>query len=965
MFAIYLLLITACFAISSHACVFAKSTGRIVRVGWYESPFNTTDEAGRRTGYAYQYQQKIAAYSGWQYEYVEGNWADLMQMLIDGKIDIMSDVSYTEERAKNMLFSTHAMGSENYFIFVAPGNTGIKQDDYSTFNGKKVGIGKSSVQVDFYKQWAEENDVRAEIVEMTGTEFENIEDLNSGKIDMYVTLDAFGDAAHTVPICKIGSSDFYFAVNKAQPDILSELNIAMARIQSENPYFYQQLYSKYINVSGSGMYLSPEEKDWLSSHGTIRVGYQDNYLSFCAQDPKTGKLTGALKDYLDIASDCLLNAHIDFEAFVYPTSAAALEAIKNGEIDCMFPANLTDYDGEIQGFFMTPPLMRTDMSAVVPIAEQKGFMKKENIRVAVNIGNPNYDLFLQDHFPDWRSIYFQNTPACLKAISENKADCLLISNYRFNNISALCEKYHLGPISTGVEMDYCFAIDRENIILYSILAKITDAVPASSVNSALSYYYTEDARVGVWDLIVKHLIIFIFTVSAILFTIMLLLLYNARSKNESQERLNLIEAAEKDALTGLYTKTFFMEYANRMYLEDPNRALDAIVFNINHFHMVNMLKGHLFGDSMLKALGNEITAFLSENRGIAGRYESDNFLIVCSHFEDYSALYDRLQTTAESLSTNINIRLRMGVMPWQKGVPPQQLIEHALVACNTARKRFKEYLVVFDDTLRKQKNREMQILHDLPRAIKEHEFEVHYQPKYDIRTETPTLYGAEALIRWRHPELGLLSPKDFLHLFEENGQIETIDIFVWREVAKQIAYWQNKYKKTIPVSVNLSRIDAYDPNIEQIFDSILKENGLDHSVLSIDVTGSAYSESKEDIRSVITKLHKNGYKIEMDDFGTGYSSMNMLYSTPIDVLKMDRAFIRNLDNSEKQLNFVEMILDIAKKLDVPVIAEGVETERQYQMLKKEGCALAQGFYFSLPLTAYDFETNIIKKVLTY
>ena len=963
LFVIFLLLLTVSSAISSKVCVFAKNTGRTVRVGWYESPFNTTDESGRRTGYAYQYQQKIAAYSGWQYEYVEGSWTDLMQMLIDGRIDLMSDVSYTEERAENMLYSTHPMGGEDYFIFVAPGNTEIKQNDYSTFNGKKIGINKGSVQVEFYRKWAEENNVHAELIEMTGTEFENIEDLNRGKIDMYVTLDAFSDTEHTVPVCKIGSSDFFFAVNKNHPEILAELNTAMTRIQSENPYYYQQLYSKYINTSGVNMYLSSEEKDWLESHGTVRVGYQDNYLSFCARDPKTGELTGALKDYLEIASDCLMNAHINFEAFVYPTASAALEAIKKGEIDCMFPANLTDYDGETQGFFMTPPLMSTDMSAVVPESMHKDFLKKDNITVAVNIGNPNYDMFLQDHFPNWRATYFQNTPECLKAISEGRADCLLISNYRFNNISKLCEKYHLVPVSTGVELDYCFALGRENTLLYSILSKVTYIVPDSSVDAALSYYYTEDAKIGVLDLIVKHIGVVVALVSTFLLTILLLLLHNVRTKREARSRLKLIEATQTDALTGLYTKTFFIEYANRMYLENPDKPRDAIVLNINRFHTVNALNGHSFGDSVLKTLSGEIRAFLSENEGIAGHFEADHFSIICSHFGDYKALYDRLQKKLEALSTNADIRLRMGVMPWQKGAPPQHLIEQALIACNIARRQFKDSLIIFDDTLRKQENREMRILSDLPRALKEREVEVYYQPKYDIRTETPKLYGAEALVRWRHPDLGILTPNEFIPLFEENGNVEAIDTYVWKEAAKQVALWQKKYKRLIHVSLNLSRVDVFDPNIEQTLDRILEENGLDDSALSLEVTESAYSESTDEIVSVIKRLHEKGYKIEMDDFGTGYSSLNMLYSMPIDVLKMDRAFVRNIEHSEKNLHFVEMILDIAKNLNVPVIAEGVETERQYQILKQAGCAFAQGFYFSLPLTAYEFETNVIEKNL--
>ena len=478
------------------ACAYAQEPEKIVRVGWFESPFNMKDELGRRSGYSYDYQQKLAAYSGWTYEYVEKSWPELLQMLEDGRIDLLSDVSYTAERAEQMLYSSLPMGSEEYYLFVSPNHTKISPEDYSTFNGKKVGVNRDSIQIDLFREWMEANGVQAEIVEMTGKEDENIAKLVSGDIDMYLSPGGFFDKEYAVPICRIGTSDFFFAVSKSRPDLLMELNNAMNRVQDENVSLNHQLHAKYLQTTAPNRYLSIEEIKWLSSHGSVRVGYQDNYLAFCAQDPKTGELTGALKDYLDIASDCMENAHIDFEPTCYATAEDAMEALKRGEVDCVFPNNLTEYDGELSGVFVTPALMRTDMSAVIRESDLNLFASKERVTVAVNVGNPNYDKFLLDHFPKWRAIYFSNTPECLKAIADGHADCLLISNYRFNNISNLCDKYHLTTWSTGVEMDYCFAVNRTDTVLYSILTKTAGAIPAPSVNAALTYYYTKDAGIS-------------------------------------------------------------------------------------------------------------------------------------------------------------------------------------------------------------------------------------------------------------------------------------------------------------------------------------------------------------------------------------------------------------------------------------------------------------------------------------
>ena len=277
-----------------------------------------------------------------------------------------------------------------------------------------------------------------------------------------------------------------------------------------------------------------------------------------------------------------------------------------------------------------------------------------------------------------------------------------------------------------------------------------------------------------------------------------------------------------------------------------------------------------------------------------------------------------------------------------------------------ARGHYKKHLIVFDETVRDRELYEQRLLGDLRRALDSYEFEIYYQPKYNIQTEPPKLVSAEALVRWNHPELGMISPDDFIPLFERNGQISLIDKYVWEEAARQIVRWRDTCGIMIPVSVNLSRVDVFDPMLGNTLDSILAFNRLDHSALKLEVTESAYTENADQVIHVIQNLRGKGYEIEMDDFGTGYSSLNMLSAMPIDVLKMDRAFIRNIEHSEKDIQLVSLILDIAKSLKIPVVAEGVETEEQLSLLKKLGCSLAQGYYFSRPLHASEFESTFIR-----
>lgn len=491
MFRRYILLLL-CLALAVTCClssaVSAEKSQEVVRVGWYETPFNHKDSFGRRTGYAYEYQRKIAAYTGWQYEYVEGTWPELLQLLEEGRIDLMSDVSYKDERTAYMLYTSLPMGQEIYYLYIANGSTAASSEDYASLNGKKVGVTKDSIQKDIFLQWEAEHSVTTELVELETSELDSFELMKKGEIDAFITLDTYNDPDVVVPLWKIGSSDFYFAVSKDRPDLLAGLDAALSRIQDENKHYNEQLNAKYLRNPGTNHFLTAEEREWLEDHGPIRVGYQDHYLAFCAADPATGELTGALKDYLAFASGTLENGTPEFEAQSYPTAAAAMEALANGEVDCMFPANLTDYDAEQAGLVLSPPLMRTEMDAVVREADTRDFLRRDKMRVGVNRGNPNYEMFLLDHFPSWTPVYYSDTPACLDAVAAGSADCIIVSNYRFQDISDKCRRLNLTTVYTGVDMDYSFAVREGNTTLYSILSKMIGQVPESTVNAALTYY---------------------------------------------------------------------------------------------------------------------------------------------------------------------------------------------------------------------------------------------------------------------------------------------------------------------------------------------------------------------------------------------------------------------------------------------------------------------------------------------
>lgn len=431
---------------------------------------------------------------------------------------------------------------------------------------------------------------------------------------------------------------------------------------------------------------------------------------------------------------------------------------------------------------------------------------------------------------------------------------------------------------------------------------------------------------------------------------------------ELAEDHSIIKAAENDPLTGLYTKEFFFEYCSRLDSYHPDRTMDAIVLNINRFHLINELNGRSVGDELLKCVTGYIVRLLNNDGGIACRCDADTFYFYLPCQEDYDLILREIVSEAGSIVSNARISMRMGI--YRNANNDSDVLrrfDRALHACNTLRHHYHTDCAFYDNEMHEKEIYSEKLLNDMDTALSEKQFKVYYQPKYNIKGDRPTLASAEALIRWQHPDFGMVSPGAFIPLFEENGLIHKLDQFVRREAAAQIKQWKDTYGMTVPVSVNVSRVDMYDPNLESELLSIVQDNGLRPDEYLLEVTESAYTENSKQIVSTVEKLREDGFRVEMDDFGSGYSSLNMLATLPIDALKLDMAFVRHICSSEKDRKMVELMIDIADFLSVPVIAEGVETKEQYELLKASGCDIIQGYYFSKPVPPDIFNTFIEKE----
>jgi EAL domain-containing protein (putative c-di-GMP-specific phosphodiesterase class I)/DNA-binding response OmpR family regulator len=434
-----------------------------------------------------------------------------------------------------------------------------------------------------------------------------------------------------------------------------------------------------------------------------------------------------------------------------------------------------------------------------------------------------------------------------------------------------------------------------------------------------------------------------------------------RSIELSEDRM-IIQAAERDERTGVYNSHIFAEYVNKMDRYNIDGKTDMMVIQIEKMHLFSELHGHERGYDALYLFAKVLKDMALKCDGIVGNYKSEYFMMYLNRQKDYKKFFREVEERFDLEMQGLTFKFKMGVYHVEDKIEPvESRIRRAKLVCDEIINSNKDKVIIYDNERQKNALFRQQLVSDLKQAISEHQFEVYYQPKMNIQGDTPVLSSAEALIRWNHPELCFISPGVFIPLFEENGDIRLLDRVVWQEAARQIRRWKDIYHRTIPVSVNVSRVDLFDPNIAKTFKEIVDEAEISPHDMYLEITESAYGNETDQIEEIVSKLRKEGFKIEVDDFGSGYSSLNAITSLTFDVLKLDMQFVKTLLTNEKTYNMVKIVAEIAKFLNVMLVAEGVETKEQLDILKKLGYQVIQGYYFSKPVRAVDFEKFIKKE----
>ena len=479
------LIISLFFVSSVHAF---SDTRKTVRVGWFKSQYNEMDSLGHRSGYAYEFQRCISALTGWDYEYVDSTWVGLLDMLQNGELDMLADVTPSPERQKTMYFSQYEMGMEEYYLVALKSHKTIREGQLETLNGAKIAVGTNSMQADCLRKWLSDNNIKAQIVEYPFSAESDTSRLKSGEYDALVIVNTFDflDPEQYCLMSHLGSCPIHFAISHHRPDLKEELDAAMGQLYSYNPYLNRDLYDKFFSRTSLVYFFNNEEMSWLKAHDTIRIAYRDNYLPFCSTDPETGEPIGLLSYFVKQVSSA---NGLNFVAIPYPSGLEAHQALSRGEVEVAFPSSISVYAAEQSGLYLTEPLVTSGEIAIV--RRNYNFDPKLPLRVAVNANNPDYLTNVQNCFPHWQILTYDDTETCLRKISSGDADVLLVSNYRLGVLASKIERLKLKTVVCGNTISMSFAVRDDEPTFYTIMSRLTKFLPVNDIHNVLTYYSNE------------------------------------------------------------------------------------------------------------------------------------------------------------------------------------------------------------------------------------------------------------------------------------------------------------------------------------------------------------------------------------------------------------------------------------------------------------------------------------------
>lgn len=540
---------------------------KVVRVGSFEDTFNYCNEKGARKGYGYELLETLSGYTGWQFEYVTCDWSDCFEKLENGEIDIMGGISYTEDRAEEMLFSDEPMGEEKYYLYADLSRTDLSTSDYKTLNGKKIGVLMGAESEVMLTEWEEKYGLKTQHVNISNNE-DVKQKLANHEIDCFVSLEeSYWAELGISTITRVGKSSIYYVLNKDRSDLKEELDNAMRALDEEAPFYTADLCKKYFSLDYKPI-LTGEEKAWLKEHGAIRMGFLTSDSGVSTYDPATGEITGTITDYIQFARDCLGNQELEFQLVGYDDKEAELNALKSGEIDMIFHFDQSPNLAEEYRLARTNTTWTANMMVVT---NKQLFIENQVNRVAVPQNKISLTRYIAFYYPQWEIVDCDTQEDAIKLVKDGQADCFITG---ISSEAKYSKNYGFYSVPLPNPANSCFAVKSGNRSLLSILNKTIKAMPANMLTGSLAMHKSSARKVTLSEFIRDNFFMVLLVSSIFVAVILLAILKLLRKARKA-------EAAARKAANDTQELNAKLQIAAEN-AESANRAKSTFLFNMSH-----------------------------------------------------------------------------------------------------------------------------------------------------------------------------------------------------------------------------------------------------------------------------------------------------------------------------------------------------------------------------------------------
>ena len=945
----FLVLLTLIMASVSLVNIYAKDE-RKVKVGFFPMEgYHEIGSDGSYCGMDVKYMEAIQEYAQWDVEFVIcDSWEDALLRLENKEIDLVGSAQYSEERAKKFDYADMSSGY-TFGVIATKGDSSLAYEDFEAIKNATIGMVKGYVRsAEFYDYMMDNGIGNPTVIEYTSTS-EMHAALEKGDIQAYVHTFTEVKDGHRL-IGRFAPRQFYYITYKGNDVVLAELNQAIADLKLKKPDLETQLmnefyYSRFDNTA----LLTTEEKQYIIGNNQITVGYITNNFPFTYK--KNGKFAGLTSELLD---EALSSVGMSAEYIKYNCCEEALAALEAGEIQVL-SYNVTTSKISAKHDYIK---VCDYSSAPLVVVLDKGSTSKDIEKLAT------VDCFEGEihHLIDGENvevILYDSQEECLNALRDGDVSAALCDGYYAENLLKRDYKYNSLKIESVLSGEYNISMlmnVNADVELQGILSKVVGYIEPKEI-SEFMLKESEYRAFSFGAFIQENSYIII----AVLIALMIIVVLIAR--HIIKDSIKIQKLMYKDGTFDIWNLNYLIFWGEKKLLPEAKKKYAVVYINVAQFRRYNIIYGWNAGEKILKCMVDVLKDTVDKNVEICARQQGDRFCMLLA-YDDENAFIERLQSIKEAIekkiqkSTENKMKILFGVYFLKEGEEDLRLAgNYANQALEYIIGDKKEAIKIYDENLQiiiKERHEKEKLLEAVD---VNKDFLAFYQSKVDIRTGK--IVGAEALVRFADPTDGgrIKAPGYFVPYYEQTGRIIDIDFFVFESVCKLIRKRLDEGKPVVVISCNFSRMHFVKSGFAEKFAAVLEKYNIPKELIEIEITETLVVEELQHnmVKKTLEIIKEKGFKLSIDDFGAGYSSLGVFEQIPASVIKLDRSFLLNQEDRDRQVKIMRGIVKLTNELEAQVVCEGVENENDVELMKEIGAYVAQGYFYSKPIPESDFE----------